>query len=193
MYNFTETNWHICQWKNYKKSDRQYLTCHWEEHKGHYNARQWRHDALKETFAINQQFDTKLKESADAGETQGAASQVTNIEGARGGRAGKGLSEAQNKNETPEQKQERIRLAQERKKPIQYKVKEDGFKQTKVHAHWGWVTKIKYYEDLNMLLTSSLDGFIHMHDLETLQYRPKKTFNLHLKGINSFVYSVKHK
>ncbi len=72
MYNFTETNWHICQWKNYKKSDRTYLTCHWEEHKGHYNARQWRHDALKDTFVLNQQFDTKLKET-DANESQGAA------------------------------------------------------------------------------------------------------------------------
>ncbi len=39
MYNFYETDWHICQWKNYKKSDRAYLVCHKEEHKGHYNAR----------------------------------------------------------------------------------------------------------------------------------------------------------
>lgn len=32
-----------------------------------------------------------------------------------------------------------------------------------------------------------------MHELETLQYSARKTFNLHQKGINSFVYSVKHK
>ena len=32
-----------------------------------------------------------------------------------------------------------------------------------------------------------------MHELDTLNYRTKKTFNLHLKGINSFVYSPKHK
>lgn len=44
-----------------------------------------------------------------------------------------------------------------------------------------------------MVLSSSLDGFIHMHELETLNYREKRTFNLHQKGINSFVYSVKHK
>ena len=81
----------------------------------------------------------------------------------------------------------------ENKRPTQYKVKEEGFEAVKLHTHWGWVTKIKYYEDLNMLLSSSLDGFIHMHELETLNYRQKRTFNLHQKGINSFVYSVKHK
>lgn len=81
----------------------------------------------------------------------------------------------------------------ENKRPTQYKVKEEGFEAVKLHTHWGWVTKIKYYEDLNMLLSSSLDGFIHMHELETLNYRAKRTFNLHQKGINSFVYSVKHK
>jgi len=78
-------------------------------------------------------------------------------------------------------------------KPTLYKVKEEGFTSIKLHIHWGWVTKIKYYEDLNMILSSSLDGFIHMHDLNDLSYRPNRTFNLHQKGINSFVYSVKHK
>ena len=90
-------------------------------------------------------------------------------------------------------RRERFRQLIELKRPTQYKWIEDGFTSIKLHSHWGWVTKIKYYEDLNMLLTSSLDGFIHMHDLETLNYRQKRTFNLHLKGINSFVYSVKHK
>jgi len=108
----------------------------------------------------------------------------------------KSIIDKTNQNETEEEKAERKRLARiaaEKKRPVQYKAKEDGFKSIKVHSHWGWVTKIKYYEDLNMLLTSSLDGFIHMHELETLNYRQKRTFNLHLKGINSFVYSVKHK
>ena len=81
----------------------------------------------------------------------------------------------------------------EAKRPTQYRGKEEGFTCIKVHSHWGWVTKIKYYEDLNTLLTSSLDGFIHMHDIETLNYKPNRTFNLHQKGINSFVYSIKHK
>lgn len=71
------------------------------------------------------------------------------------------------------------REAQENKRATQYRGQEHGFHSLKVHAHWGWVTKIKYYEDLNMLLSSSLDGFIHMHELETLNYRDKKTFNLH--------------
>lgn len=67
----------------------------------------------------------------------------------------------------------------ENKRPTQYKGIETGFTSLKVHTHWGWVTKLKYYLDLNMLLSSSLDGFIHMHDLETLIYRQKRTFNLH--------------
>ena len=205
MYNFTETNWHICQYKNYKKADKNYLQCHKTEIQGHYNARQWRHEALKETFALNQQFDAKLKESSDAADNPGAAAaSVTGVEGARSNdRAGKkvvdktkSIIDKTNQNETEEEKAERkkqARIVAEKKRPVQYKAKEDGFKSIKVHSHWGWVTKIKYYEDLNMLLTSSLDGFIHMHELETLNYRQKRTFNLHLKGINSFVYSVKHK
>lgn len=44
-----------------------------------------------------------------------------------------------------------------------------------------------------MLVSSSLDGFIHMHDPYDLTYKAKKTFNLHQKGINCFVYSMKHK
>ena len=80
-----------------------------------------------------------------------------------------------------------------KQKPTQYKVIEKGFTNIKLHTHWGWITKIKYYEDLNMLLSSSLDGFIHMHNLDDLAYKAKRTFNLHQKGINSFVYSVKHK
>ena len=81
----------------------------------------------------------------------------------------------------------------EKKRPTHYQVVERHFSSIKVHCHWGWITQIKFYEDLNYLITSSLDSFIHMHELDTLNYRTKKTFNLHLKGINSFVYSPKHK
>lgn len=58
--------------------------------------------------------------------------------------------------------------------------------------HKGWITKIKYYADLNYVVSSSLDGFIHIHDIETMSYKAK-TFNLHQKGINSFVYSTTHR
>ena len=79
-----------------------------------------------------------------------------------------------------------------KKKPIQFMRKEEGVKVIKYHAHWGWITKLKYIEDLQSVLSSSLDGFIHMHDLDSFNYR-RKTFNLHQKGINSFVYSTKHR
>lgn len=31
--------------------------------------------------------------------------------------------------------------------------------------HKGWITKIKFYPDLNYVVSSSLDGFIHIHDI----------------------------
>ena len=34
---------------------------------------------------------------------------------------------------------------------------------------------------------------IHIHDIESLTYKDKKTFNLHQKGVNSFIYSSLHR
>lgn len=67
----------------------------------------------------------------------------------------------------------------EKKELVKYIKVKEGVRDDKTHAHWGWITKIKYYEDLYCILSSSLDGFIHMHEIETLEYRPRKTFNLH--------------
>jgi len=61
-----------------------------------------------------------------------------------------------------------------------------------IQLHKGWITKIKYIEDLNYILTSSFDGFLHFHDVDTLQYK-ERTFSLHQKGVNSFVYSERHR
>lgn len=63
---------------------------------------------------------------------------------------------------------------------------------TEVWLHKGWVTKVKYIDDLNYILTSSFDGFCHFHDVDTLQYK-ERTFSLHQKGVNSFVYSERHR
>ena len=64
------------------------------------------------------------------------------------------------------------------KKPIKFLKKCSGIDIIRYHAHWGWITKLKYIEDLQSILSSSLDGFIHMHDLENFDYK-RKTFNLH--------------
>jgi WD40 repeat protein len=61
-----------------------------------------------------------------------------------------------------------------------------------LHQHKGAITKVKYYSDLNYLLTSSLDGFLHVHDLK-LDYKGEKSFALHQKGVNSFIYSPRHR
>ena len=58
--------------------------------------------------------------------------------------------------------------------------------------HKAWVTKIKIYESLDFVASSSLDGFIHLHSLKGLSYKGK-TFNLHQKSVNSFVYSKSHR
>lgn len=60
-------------------------------------------------------------------------------------------------------------------------------------CHKGWITKIKYYQELNYIISSSLDGFIHIHDIEKLEYKEGKTFNLHQKGVNAFVYSKRNR
>lgn len=49
------------------------------------------------------------------------------------------------KPETDEQKAQKKREALENKRPTQYRGREKGFTSMKVHAHWGWVTQIKYY------------------------------------------------
>ena len=41
MYDFIETNWHICQYKAYHVPDRTYLTCHDEEIIKSFSDRQW--------------------------------------------------------------------------------------------------------------------------------------------------------
>ena len=214
MYNFHRTDWHICKFKAFKKQDRNYLRCHETEIFNDYYWRQWNNEQLKETYQVWQSLpklkltkEGKMIETDDAGENEStepegmtAASSSGSAAGARPAK-GKGKKKASNFEEqknnnkmlSEEEKVQKRRAELENKRPTQYRGQEWGFTSLKVHAHWGWVTKIKYYEDLIMLLSSSLDGFIHMHELENLNYRQKRTFNLHQKGINSFVYSKKHK
>ena len=80
-----------------------------------------------------------------------------------------------------------------KKKAITYEKKDHGIQIIEKQIHKGWITKIKFYPDLNYIVSSSLDGFIHIHDIEDLSYKENKTFNLHQKGVNSFVYSSKHR
>ena len=78
-------------------------------------------------------------------------------------------------------------------KAIGFSKHERGVKHIDKLIHKGWITKIKYYPDLNYIISSSLDGFIHIHKIDDLQYIPGKTFPLHQKGVNSFIYSSKHR
>jgi WD40 repeat protein len=61
-----------------------------------------------------------------------------------------------------------------------------------VQIHNGWITKIKYIEDLNYILSSAFDGFLHFHEIDNLKYKDR-SFSLHQKGVNSFVYSERHR
>jgi len=58
-------------------------------------------------------------------------------------------------------------------------------------CHSGWITKIKFYSDLNCIMTSSLDGKINIHSMN-LEYSGK-TFDKHQKPLNSFIYSPLHR
>ena len=73
------------------------------------------------------------------------------------------------------------------KKLIKYKKQEWGIETIEMLFHKGWITKIKFYDDLNYIVSSSLDGMIHIHKIDNLDYKGL-TFNLHQKGVNSFVY-----
>ena len=66
----------------------------------------------------------------------------------------------------------------EKIKPIEHMVKTVGVYSKAKQIHKGWITKIKFYPDLNYVFSSSLDGFIHIHDIEKLAWK-NKTFNLH--------------
>ena len=77
--------------------------------------------------------------------------------------------------------------------PVDYKAHSYGIKVESSHAHKGWITMIKYIPDVMTILSSSLDGFIHYHSLDDLTYKEHRTFNLHQKGVNAFVYSPKHR
>ena len=57
--------------------------------------------------------------------------------------------------------------------------------------HRSWVTKIKYYDDLKYVISSSVDSLIHIHEIDDLSYKDEKTFNIHQKPVNSFIYSQK--
>lgn len=63
-------------------------------------------------------------------------------------------------------------------KPIEREKRIEDVHTKLKRAHKGWITKIKFYPDLNYVFSSSLDGLIHIHDIERLAYK-NKTFNLH--------------
>ena len=85
-----------------------------------------------------------------------------------------------------------IELKMKQKKMTFGKI-EEGVKHIEKLCHKGWITKIKYYNDLQYIVSSSLDGMIHIHDIENLVYKEGRTFNIHQKGVNSFIYSPMHR
>ena len=52
-YDFTETNWHICQYKHYAHHDKQYLQCHVDQIRNDFNERQWDNNTLRD---VKKQF-----------------------------------------------------------------------------------------------------------------------------------------
>ena len=102
-------------------------------------------------------------------------------------------SSQQRKDQAQSSEREKHGISLMKKKPVSYQKQEHGLTIIEKQIHKGWITKIKFYPDLNYIISASLDGFIHIHDIEDLSYKENKTFNLHQKGVNSFVYSSKHR
>ena len=112
MYNFTDTNWHICKFKKYAKQDRNYLRCHEDEIANDYYWRQWNNDNLKETYQTWQSLPKLMKdgggriiddgnaepEGAGAAAGQGASGQAGKASKGKKGKKGSQLEESKNGN-----------------------------------------------------------------------------------------------
>ena len=129
---------------------------------------------IKQNFlsAVDDEFDNQLKKKKEERRKKKNNEYVENEELEDDAKNGKGRGKA---------------------KPIVFQKFETGIKFDERVLHKGWITKIKYYPDLNYVISSSLDGFIHIHDIDTLEFKDGKTFALHQKGVNSFIYSSKHR
>lgn len=57
--------------------------------------------------------------------------------------------------------------------------------------HRSWITKVQYIDDVSSIVSCGLDGFVHFHELEKLKYR--RSFKLHQKGVNSFVWCASNR
>jgi len=62
-------------------------------------------------------------------------------------------------------------------KPILSFKKFEGIQCVQKRFHKDSITKLQILKDLNCIYSSSLDGFIHVHDIETLKPRKNKTFS----------------
>jgi len=175
LYNFTEPEWHYCEYKYGSKNCNE---CHLKLIKENYEKKL--EDQMKPVAVAK---GKTLKAGGTLSGTAGKSALQTAGEGILGGTT---KSEKDPKRET-------LGHTLHKKKAIGYDKIEKGIQIIEKQIHKGWITKIKFYPDLNYIVSSSLDGFIHIHDIEDLGYKDNKTFNLHQKGVNSFVYSSKHR
>jgi len=175
LYNFTEPEWHYCEYKYGSKNCNE---CHLKLIKENYEKKL--EDQMKPAPVAK---GKTLKAGGTLSGTAGKSALQTAGEGILGGTT---KSEKDPKRET-------LGHTLHKKKAIGYDKIEKGIQIIEKQIHKGWITKIKFYPDLNYIVSSSLDGFIHIHDIEDLGYKDNKTFNLHQKGVNSFVYSSKHR
>ena len=80
---------------------------------------------------------------------------------------------------------------QKKDKGNNYSTYHYGVTKDEIVVHNSEITKIKYFSDLQTIISSGRDTLIHLHDTD-LKYK-HKTFNLHQKSVFSFIYSRKHK
>jgi WD40 repeat protein len=165
MYDFSP-DWHSCEWR---MDDPEHYCCHKDE-------------ILKRYRPIEEEEEENDKEIISDSKSQAKSGAKSDTK-----KANKKIQDDR-KIKIDQKKVERQQMIKD-KKMNKYR---EGFKFTSVHIHKGWITKIQYIEDLNSILSSSFDGFLHFHEFENLGYKDR-SFSLHQKGVNSFVYSERHR
>ena len=169
-YDFTETDWHYCYYDmNSSASKHNYLKAGKKDKDGNrtdniISGGSYCHNAQIEkeySLKIEEAFKTVVQEKKKKAEEM----KVKDPKRTKG-------------EEDHEEEREKVGEKKVKVKPVEMGKVVKGVYEKRRWIHKGWITKIKYYSDLNYVVSSSLDGFIHIHDIETISYKAK-TFNLH--------------
>lgn len=169
-YDFTETDWHYCYYDmNSSASKHNYLKAGKKDKDGNRTDNIISGSSYCHNAQIEKEYSLKIEEAFKTvvSEKKKRAEEMK-------------IKDPKHSKGELDQDEERDKVAEKKVKvkPVEMGKVVKGVYEKRRWIHKGWITKIKYYSDLNYVVSSSLDGFIHIHDIETISYKAK-TFNLH--------------